>query len=293
MSIGCYFIYGLYQARTATVISFWLASNEDNYKAIRHDDWQSVLDKYLVISQSKTGALVTHFNYEGVTPSDTDKLAKYLTTLQQIDPRDYSKAEQFVYWVNLYNALTVSLILTHYPVTSIREIGYPALGQLNTIIGPWDFPLASIANQSLSLNQIEHGILRAIWRDPNVHYVINCASLGCPDLLPHAFTRHNIKEKMIFAAKNFINQPKAVKFIGEKVTLSSIYNWFSDDFGENQRELLAHLRSYAQPKLRHQLHELLLRDEKTTINYQYDWQLNISKKRPAEPNNLINNQSKE
>lgn len=101
------------------------------------------------------------------------QLKRYIQQMASLDPRDYKKQEQFAYWVNLYNALTVQLVLDNYPTSSIKKLGKGFFS-----FGPWDDDIIRVAGKKLTLNDIEHRILRPIWRDKRIHYVVNCASLG-------------------------------------------------------------------------------------------------------------------
>jgi len=254
--------YMMYQAMTPTPITFWQASNNDNKAAISHQLWAEILKEYL-----SEGAMesVRTFDYKRVIEQDKTKLNNYLKYLQNIDPRDYPKNEQLAYWSNLYNALTIDIILKHYPIDSIKDIG-------DGFTGPWNIELATVANKSLTLNQIEHGILRGLWKDNRVHYVINCASVGCPDLPEKPLTGSNIEQQLNTAATRFINQSKGVKFNGNNLVLSSIYHWFSVDFGDNEQQLLLHLNQYAKPALKENIDEF-----KSAITYDYNWKLNAPK----------------
>ncbi len=180
--------------------------------------------------------------------------------MADVDPRSYSKAEQYAYWVNIYNAITVDLILDNYPVKSITKLG----GLFS--FGPWGDKVITIAGQNLTLNDIEHRILRPIWNDPRTHYAVNCASLGCPNLQPDAFTADNTESLLEQAATQFVNSQKGATLKGEKLQLSSIYEWFADDFGGNKKGVIEHINRYRQSD------DLNAFDGK--IEYEYDWALN-------------------
>ena len=255
--------YTLYQAVSPSPIAFWQISNEHSHQQINHQLWQDILTTYLVdLEQGRT------FNYRDVSPRDQQKLSDYLNQLQSIDPQNYNKNEQLAYWINLYNALTVNLILNHYPIASIKDIG-------DGFTGPWNIPQLIISGQQLSLNQIEHKILRAIWQDPRIHYVINCASTSCPDLGLKAFSSSHIEQQLDHAATRFINQTKGVRFSHQTLILSSIYHWFSDDFGADQAELLKHINHYARPSLQQQL-----KNYQAQPKFSYQWQLNQQRTEP-------------
>ena len=105
---------------------YWNQSNETNLEQVSHQDWQLFLDNYLV--QQGQNTLV---RYQAVNTADKAKLKQYIKRLEQVNPLDYSKAEQYAYWVNLYNAVTVDLILDAYPIKSITKLG----GLFS--FGPW------------------------------------------------------------------------------------------------------------------------------------------------------------
>lgn len=207
-------------ASKAELWPYWNNSNELNTETISYQAWQELLSKYLIIDGQNT-----LFQYEQVSKGDKTKLNQFLASMSQIDPRKYSKAEQYAYWVNVYNAITVQLILNNYPVKSITKLG----GFFS--FGPWDEKVITISGKELTLNDIEHRILRPIWTDPRTHYAVNCASLGCPNLQTTAFTASNSNALLDQAARRFINSTKGVNEAGSEIILSSIYKWFAGDFG--------------------------------------------------------------
>ncbi|ACH64848.1 MULTISPECIES: DUF547 domain-containing protein [Aliivibrio] len=246
------FSFNTFAAPKSELWSYWNVSNEKNATTISHQYWQQTLDKYLI-----TKGEFTLFDYAHVTDADERTLNSYLRQMSRIDPREYKKSEQYAYWVNLYNALTVKLILMDYPIESITKLG----GLFS--FGPWDEEIITVAGKALTLNDIEHRILRPIWNDPRTHYAVNCASLGCPNLQPKAFTARNSDKLLDKAASEFINSDKGVLIKEENVQLSSIYDWFVVDFG-NQQQLFEHLKKY-RPELK---------PFKGDIRYDYNWKLN-------------------
>ncbi len=231
---------------------FWNQANPNSTDPISHQAWQSFLDSYLV--QEGDYTLV---KYGSVSSADKQALKNYISGLAQLDPRTYSQAEQYAYWVNLYNAITVDLILDAYPIKSITKLG----GLFS--FGPWGDEVISIAGKELTLNDIEHRILRPIWQDPRTHYAVNCASLGCPNLQAQAFTADNTEDLLEQAAKDFVNSDKGVLAKSNQIQLSSIYDWFIADFGTEQ-QLLEHINKYrAQPV-----------NSLNKVKYEYDWSLN-------------------
>ena len=246
-------------APEAKIQEFWVSSDETSTTEVSHQAWQQILDTYL---DTEHDSGVNRFDYAAVTKADRQLLNGYLDALQEIDPRLLSRDEQLAYWINFYNSLTVQVVLEEYPVESIRHIRF-----LSSPFGPWDKNLVKVNNQNLSLNDIEHEILRPIWKDPRIHFAVNCASIGCPNLIGEAFNAANSDELMEAAASDFINHSRGVEISGDsRVLLSSIFEWYGDDFGDNESEIMIYVRRY-----RHISDEI---DDITSFEYQYDWALN-------------------
>ncbi|MCP5019343.1 MAG: DUF547 domain-containing protein [Ketobacter sp.] len=251
----------VWAAPAAQLWPHWNNSDESSTASIDHQHWQLLLDQYLKVSGDP---LVTRFDYANVTVEHRALLTGYINRLQSLPILQYKKAEQQAYWINLYNALTVDLILSRYPVASIRKIKFGFFS-----FGPWDEKLAEVDGQPLSLNDIEHRILRPIWQDNRIHYAVNCASISCPNLAPQAFTRANTESLLHEGAINYINHPRAVAFVGSDLKLSTIYDWYQDDFGGSEQGVIQHLLRYAKPELAGRL-----RSHAGDIDYDYDWGLN-------------------
>ncbi len=253
----------------AVLIPAWDAGADSNTATIDHSAWQSLLDAFVLAHESG----VNRVDYAALkaSPSDRAALRDYLAMLQSIDPREYSRAEQKAYWFNFYNALTVETVTAEYPVDSIREISDSLIGIGGFIpIGPWGDVRAQVAGIDLTLDNIEHGILRPIYRDPRIHYGVNCASIGCPNLITTAFTAANTEQLLEEAARIYVNHPRGVDFVDEDfIVISSIYTWFVGDFGGGEETVIEHLSQYAEPQL-----AARLRDFNGFIEYEYDWALN-------------------
>jgi len=182
------------------------------------------------------------------------------------DPRELNKAEQHAYWVNMYNALTIDVVLDEYPVTSIRKIRF-----LTSPFGPWDKALLEVAGEDITLNDIEHRILRPIWQDARVHFAVNCASIGCPNLQAQAFTASNSEALLEKGAQEFVNHQRGVLRDGDTLTLSSIFDWYGVDFGNNESEVVEALYDYISDDNADNL------EDYTAVEYDYDWSLNEAK----------------
>ena len=245
-------------------IGGWDRSDEASTATIEHGPWQEILDAY--VRRDDSG--VNLFDYAGISAnaSDAAKLSAYIDYLQGEDPLAYSRAEQMAFWINLYNAVTVQVVLSEYPVDSIKEIHEGVIP--NT--GPWQDPHAKVNGRDLSLDDIEHGILRPLWRDQRIHYAVNCAAYGCPHLLATAFTAANTEELLEQGARDYVNNPRGVDFVDEDfIVISSIYDWYTEDFGNTEESVVAHLIDYADDDLAARLEVF-----EGSIDYEYDWSLN-------------------
>ncbi len=247
----------VHSAPQKALLEGWGLRDNNSKVTIDHSLWQWVLEKYVSEKQGRTV-----FDYRSVNQVDQQKLNDYITILESINPLQLNSVEQKAYWLNLYNALTVRLVLEAYPVSSIKKIKG---GLFNS--GPWDAKVITINGQSLSLNNIEHGILRPVFNDPLIHYGVNCASVGCPNLLKQAFTSKNVDGLLEMAAKAFINHPRGVRVEGNTLHLSSIYEWFAEDF---QPSVIEHILQYAEPNLAASIRAI----PKPSLDYDYDWSLN-------------------
>ncbi len=247
-------------APKAELLSHWAASDENSVQIVDHQLWQSLLDDY--VSTDASG--VNRFNYAAVDGESKLTLKKYIDQLASVKPQTLARQEQMPYWINLYNALTVQVILDHYPVKSIKKIGKGFFS-----FGPWDDSVIKIQGKSLTLNNIEHGILRPIWADDRIHFAVNCASIGCPNLALKAYTAKNTEQQLQQAGIAYINHSRGVRFNKKGLRLSSIFDWYGDDFGKTQQQLLKRLAEFAEPELAEKL-----MNYQGKIKYDYDWGLN-------------------
>jgi Protein of unknown function, DUF547 len=249
-------------APKAELWSRWQQHNPQNPAQIDFTFWNSFLVKY-VDAQHPSG--IHRLRYASVSVEDRQALEHYLAVLQTISISAYNQQEQQVYWINLYNALTVSVILAHYPVASIRDIRLSGLFSA----GPWQAKLVTIEGEKVSLDDIEHRILRPIWKDNRLHYALNCASLGCPSLAPVAYTSANLEQLLEQGAWAYINHPRGVFCQDGACVFSSIYVWFQEDFGRNVAGVVQHLLRYANAALAAQLQAY-----RGKLKHDYDWLLN-------------------
>jgi hypothetical protein len=206
------------------------------------------------------------FDYAGAHASGELKtITTYTDYLASQNPDSMSQADQLAFWANLYNALTLKVVLENYPVSSIRKIKSGAFKP-----GPWDRDAVTINGKVLTLNDIEHGIMRKKYPNPAmVHYMVNCASIGCPNLSEKIWVGATLDKDREQAARDFINSPRGVAIDGNDLEVSSIYNWFKEDFGGSKSTTIEHLRKFAGPALQTAL------DAGAKIDgFDYNWDLN-------------------
>ena len=231
--------------------------------SVDHSAWGKILSTYVVVSPDG----INRFAYGRVSAADKKTLKAYLTALQAVKVTGLSADEQRAYWINFYNALTIDVVLDNYPVKSIRDIGGGLFSP-----GPWKKPLVTVEGKRLSLDNIEHDILRKRWKDPRVHYAVNCASMSCPNLMAKPFTAANLDKMLTQGGRDYVNHKRGANVVNGKLRLSQIYSWYRRDFGANDAEVIAHIAAYAEAPLKKQLAQI---DE--IDGYDYDWSLNEAK----------------
>lgn len=237
---------------------YWEGLQGNMQKKVDHQVWDAFLSTYWV----KTDTEIARFDYQKVSVEDKKNLLTYLDYLQNIAIRQYSRDEQLAYWMNLYNAATIWLVLEKKPTRSIREIKFSWFA-----FGPWSHKWLTVEGQKISLDDIEHRILRPIWKMPLIHFGLNCASLGCPDLLQRAFLAETAMDVLKSAEREFI-QKRAWRFDGNTLIISSIFKWFAVDFGGEE-----HIINYLAARLPSSVASRLL-SYQGRIKYEYDWSLN-------------------
>ena len=247
----------------------WQKHDPASRQKIDHGAWDKFLNQF-VVAPHPSG--INRVRYQTVTAVDIKGVKSYLQSMQALAISTYNRYEQKAFWINVYNALTVDLILSRFPVASIRDINIsPGLFER----GPWGAKLVTIEGEKLSLDDIEHRILRPIWKDNRIHYAVNCASLGCPNLQPEAYTGENTDALLERGAREFINHPRGVSIQKGRLQVSSIYVWFQEDFGSDPADLMEHWQEYADPPLADALQKY-----SGGLAHDYDWRLNGAESKP-------------
>ena len=227
-----------------------------------HTPWDQVLGAYVV--ESDDG--VNRFDYAGLraNPDDRAVLNAYIEDLEATQVSALTDDARFAFWANLYNAVTVRLIVDEAPENSIRQIRPRPWS-----IGPWGVNRVDVEGRALSLDDIEHGIMRVEFDAPLVHYAVHCASIGCPNLMARAWRSETLDADLEAGARAYINHPRGVTVTEDGLVVSRIYDWFNEDFGGSDAGVIAHVLRYAEPGLARRID-----GDTRIISYAYDWSLN-------------------
>ena len=232
-------------------------------EVISHKTWDEFLKKHVIINDEDIHLI----NYANLSQEDLNSLKKYIKDLSEIDIDNYNRQEQLAYWINLFNALTVQMVATHYPIEGIQDINISP-GLFST--GPWGGNLVTIKNTPLSLDDINNRIIRPIWNDSRTHYTLNDATMGGPNLATSAYQGATIEQQLNDAASTYINSLRGVEVIEGKLIVSKIYEWYEEDFGGSKEAIVKHLSSFAKEPLASQLKHI-----NTIDSYIYNWHINI------------------
>ncbi|WP_345268041.1 DUF547 domain-containing protein [Nibrella viscosa] len=229
-----------------------------NPLVVDHSGWNRLLKEHV----DERGLV----DYKGFK-KDEKELKKYLDLLSKNPPSDkWSQDEQMAYWINAYNAYTVQLILDHYPVSSIKDIGSKI--KIPFVNTPWDIKFIEIGGQKYDLNNIEHGILRRKFNDPRIHFVLVCAAVSCPRLRNEAYTADKLDRQMDEQGRDFLNNPARNDIKKGEASLSKLFDWYKMDWNKDGKSVAYWVNRYANTKI----------DKNTRIAYQdYNWSLNEQK----------------
>ncbi len=252
-------------ARAGSIDAVFASSDTASQKIVDHSAWDRLLKAYVRPAEDGLNRVdYRRFKAEGHAP-----LKAYVRALEAVDVAKLARPEQFAFWSNLYNARTVDIVLDHYPVRSIRDINLG--GGLFAVVtgGPWKAKVVKVNGQSLSLDEIEHTILRGVFKDHRVHFAVNCASVGCPNLAGEALTGAKLDAQLEAGGRAFVNSSRGLKLVDGKLTVSNIFTWFKEDFGSTDEKVIDHLRRYASPELLQRLNGVT-----RIADGFYDWRLN-------------------
>ncbi len=201
-------------------------------------------------------------DYRALKDSPGD-LTRYLGEAAEVSRSDFdawAEDEQLALLINVYNAATLKLIIDYYPVTSIKKIG-------SLFKGPWDQPVVRLWGDTITLNNLEHDIIRKRYPHvPEIHFALVCAAMGCPPLRSEAFVPSRLKEQLADQRKMFLSQSEKNNFDAnaKRLNLSPIFKWYGGDFEKHTGSVQVYLKAHW-PSI----------DDSFSIRYTtYDWSLN-------------------
>lgn len=236
-----------------------------------HGRWDVLLKKHVVMKNQNKQSLV---DYKGFK-NDTGLLVNYLTNLSLVAQTEYdtwTRDQKLAFLINAYNAYTVKLIVDHYPVESIKDIG-------GWFGNPWKIEFIPLLGKKRSLDEIEHGMIRpkGMFDEPKIHVALVCAAKGCPALQNRAYTYENLSALLDTALANFLSDSSRNRFNSTKkrFEISPIFNWYGEDFASQYGSLNRFLMTNADRFTADPGELETIRSEAFTVTFtDYDWSLN-------------------
>lgn len=195
--------------------------------------------------------------------AEESKLDTYLDAIERMDPDTLDRNDQFAYYINAYNAWTIKLILSGYPgIESIKDLG-------SLFRSPWKKEIVRLKDKTVTLDVVEHDILRPRFKDPRVHFAINCAAKGCPPLLSEPYRGEVLDQQLDAVTRAFLNNPEMNRLKGDTLYVTKIFKWFAEDFNN---DIIGFFFKHAAGPLARALEA---RKDRIDIEYlDYDWSLN-------------------
>lgn len=254
------------------VLAFGFLSHAEAAFDHSHQKWNAVLQKAVVVRGHASWV-----NYKSIKEKPQE-LTEYLASLEAVTKDEFShfsNDEKLAFLINSYNALTVKLIVEHYPTTSIKNTGVRTLSNLSA--SPWKNVFFKLLGGDRYLDYIEHEILRKSFNEPRIHFALVCASISCPALQTEAYTASHLDHQFEKAAENFLTDQERNRYIpgGSRLELSSIFKWYGDDFAKKYGSYLAFIgpRITKNPEF-----QKAISDGKATVSFlDYNWNLNEEK----------------
>lgn len=227
---------------------------------IDHSAWKRLLQKYV-----DEDGMVNYRSWRD-NAADRQSLSDYLSHLSTADVGPESSHDgRLAFWINAYNAVTVHGILREYPTSSIRNhtprvVGYNIWKHLQLYVG----------GRPYSLNDIEHKVLRRM-EEPQIHFAIVCASIGCPRLLNEAYVPDRVHEQLDANSRDFFSRSQNFRYRDGAIYLSSILDWFGRDFGSSQDRQLKRIANW----LPQEEAQTAAKSGRVDVRFlDYDWNLN-------------------
>jgi hypothetical protein len=212
-------------------------------------------------------------NYRGI--KNDDRFWMYIESLRKSSPDEIVDTKaRLAYWINVYNAFTIKLVCDHYPIESIKDLNTGSFLAYLFSSTAWDKEVVTLADKTLTLNRIEHEIIRPQYNDPRIHYALVCAARSCPPLRPEAYSAERLESQLDDQATAFIRDRARNVFDPAKssLMLSSIFKWYATDFGGSDAALIEHIVKYLPDDQARTLRDVAFQVKITYLDY--DWRLN-------------------
>tara|TARA_R110002072_G_scaffold534_7_gene4130 strand:+ start:35403 stop:36317 length:915 start_codon:yes stop_codon:yes gene_type:complete len=243
---------------------------------ISHKDWDDIVKRHVTFNKDKTSSTI---NYSKVNINSLKKYTSALLSVSKANLDLKSVPFQKAYYFNLYNALTVELIVENLPLKSIKELGsgFPLFQS------PWKRKFFKLFGEMSHLDRIEHVLVRSNekLKDPLVHFAFNCASIGCPALLNKAFTEKNVEDLLQLATRNFLKDRSRNYFKDNTLYVSSIFKWYEEDFEQGLRgvnSLKDFFKMYSSSVTDNKRDKEIINSKNYKIKFtDYNWNLNDTK----------------
>ena len=231
---------------------------DDGDESFDHEVYEELLQAHV---DSESGTV----DYAALQQEE-EKLDSYLSAIADVDVSTLPKNEQLALLINAYNAYTLKLIAENYPLDSIRDIS-----------SPWTTERYEVGGHTLSLDGIEHNLIRPLFLDPRIHFAVNCAAIDCPHLAEFAFTGDKIDEQLRERTEAILSNEKFLRVENDILHLPKVMDWYSDDFlSESFQGHASTLPEYVAPFTTDEVRQFIENHDgdPPTRFLDYDWGLN-------------------
>lgn len=220
-----------------------------------HEQWSKVLKTN---TTEKSGQVLVNYKQLKKHPEELFAYIEQMENVSKDEFKQFTNNQKLAFWINAYNAYTIQLIIKNYPVKSIKDIG-------GLFLSAWGIDFINLLGKKMSLDDIEHKTIRKNFKEPRIHFAVNCASISCPSLLQEAYNAEHLNSQLEFSAKRFLtNSNKNYYNKKEKAYyLSKIFKWYGADFNAKYKGYIRYIQKY------------LKAPENTPVEWlDYDWTLN-------------------